>query len=77
VTRHDRKRGWTLLRIPVRDRHGRVRDAHEAAITFAGRPYARDVEYLGCSWGWHVFQRPPLPELSLTQILAPIERYRR
>ena len=47
-----------LVRRRQTDHHGVHRDHHEAALEFAGEPWARKARYLGVSRGWHVWERP-------------------
>lgn len=51
--------GWIVIRRPTRDAAGRTFDEAEARATFADRPWADEVRYLGVERREHVFERPP------------------
>lgn len=73
--------GFVLERVPTQDSNGVPRDRVEAAATFAGQPWAGEVNYLGNEHNVHLFERPDTGALAKQrreggQPLEAIEQHR-
>jgi hypothetical protein len=59
-SRHaERREGWVLHRVSMRDADDKSIDHATAARTFAGAWWAERARYLGIARGLHLWERPP------------------